>query len=50
MVTGNQKSDFTGIIKLLSERKPKLGGPLSKAFHIYANQGERETGKRVYEG
>lgn len=34
VVTGNQKSDFTGIIKLLSERKPKLGGPLSKAFHI----------------
>lgn len=34
VVTGNQKSDFSGIIKLLSERKPQLGGPLSKAFHI----------------
>ena len=32
VVTDNQKSDFSGIIKLLSKRKPQLGGPLSRAF------------------
>lgn len=34
VVTGNQERDFSGIIKLLAERKPKLGRPLSKAFHV----------------
>ena len=34
VVTGNQERDFSGIINLLAERKPQLGGPLSRAFQI----------------
>ena len=32
-VTGNSQSDLAGVVKLLADKKPKLGLQLAKAFH-----------------